>query len=302
MNTGTRNRTALLAAVVVIVALAGGGYAWWWQQRPAAPVGELVRGGDGGGLPRATPQAEDFDPRALAAALKAAQDEGAHLILVSRHGHLVADYYASGYDAQRALDAGGFADALVGMAGGVALHEHLIDTDALRQFDPARVSAAIATAAKTSYAVYLSQHIWQPLNAADAHVAACCFQARASDWLRVAELLMQDGRFEGRDVLPKGWAAVMQGRDATGMKGLGVWLPPSVRGGEPFAGDGVTYLKGPQRWRLWLVPTLDLAILFGADDLPGGARWNETRLPNLVTWAVKERATHDPHAGMPGAR
>lgn len=306
MSVRTVNLKAIsLQSMAVAVVVAAAAFAWWKYQQPAVPVGELVQGGDGGGLPRATPQSENFDPKALEQAVKAAKDDKAQIFLVSRHGHVVAEYYGRGFDAQQAVDAGGFSDALAGMAGGVALGEHLIDTSALRSFEPARVGAAIAAAAKTSYAVYLSQRIWQPVNAANAHIADCCFWARASDWLRIAGLLLEDGRFEGTNVLPKGWAALMQTRDATGMKGLGVWLPPSVHGGEPFAGDGVTYLKGPQRWRLWMVPTLDLAILFAADNLPGKApgngHWEETRLPNLVTRAVKERATNDPHAGVPGA-
>jgi hypothetical protein len=287
----------LLGAALVAAAAAG-----WWALMPGAPaVGVLVRGGDGGGLPHATPSAENFDPPVLDAALRVARDSGAQIFLVARHGHVIAEYYGHGFDARSPVDAGGFKDALAGMAGGIALNEHLIDAKALQPFEPARLEAAIAAGAKQSYAEFLSQRIWQPINAADARLSECCFQARASDWLRIATLLMEDGRFEGTDVLPKGWAALMQTRNSTGTEGMGLWLPPAVHGGEPFAGDGVYFLKGPRRWRLWMVPTLDLAILFAARELPGSARWEETRLPNLVTRAVKERATRDPHSGVPGA-
>jgi hypothetical protein len=297
--------SALLAAVLL-----AGAAAWWlghggrWRAVPTV----VVRGGDGGGLPRATPAEEGFDAAALDAALALAREQGMHAFIVSRHGHVVLAEYAHGLDAQSTADAGGFAAALVALAAGAARSEGLVDDAAIADFDPPRLAAAIAAGARMSYPEFLARDVWQPLNAAAAAIelpaagavapADCCIIARISDWMRVAELLLNAGRFEGTQVAPPEWVRRMpEARDAARERGWGVWLAIGAHGAEPFAADGVFYLKGPARWRLWMAPTLGIAVLFAADGADD-ARWDETRLPNRVFRALVVRPSIPGHPSL----
>ncbi|HWW20562.1 MAG TPA: hypothetical protein VNZ06_07135, partial [Steroidobacteraceae bacterium] len=106
----------------------------------------------------------------------------------------------------------------------------------------------------------------------------------------IAEVLVQDGFFEGKQRVPKGWVARMrQPIAADGRRGFGIWLAASAHGAESFAADDVFFLRGPGHWRLWLVPGLKLAVLFGADaDDEDTKAWDETRVLNLVLRAVSD--------------
>jgi hypothetical protein len=57
----------------------------------------------------------------------------------------------------------------------------------------------------------------------------------------------------------------------------------------------VLLLRGPARWRLWVIPSLRLAVLFGASASGDtAADWDETRVPNLVIEAVTDRPAVPP--------
>ena len=301
-----RRWIAIVAALLLVLAVA----AWWaahggrWRAVPSV----LVRGGDGGGLPRATPVEEGFDAAALDAALALAREQGMRAFIVSRHGHVVMVEYARGLDAAATADGGGFASALLALAAGAAHGEGILDEVIASEFDPPRLAVAIAAAAHMPYAEFLSRDVWQPINAAEAVIELpapgaaapgdCCLVARVSDWMRVAELLLEAGRFEGTQVAPAQWVRRMsEPRDATHERGWGVWLAGSARGAEPFAADGVFYLKGSGRWRLWMAPTLEVAVLFAADGA-GDAPWDETRIPNRVFRAIRVRPAITGHPAL----
>lgn len=289
---------------LAILVLLGAAAAWW--RGHAVPTVPLP-GGDGGGLPRAAAESEGFDAVAMTSALELARSEGMQAFIVSRHGHVVLAEYANGLGAQsRSRATGDFATALVALAAGVAREEGLLDEHAVAAFDPARIASAIATASKQSYPQFLSRAVWKPVNAANAVIdlpatgapvpADCCVLARTGDWMRIAELLLQGGRFEGTQVVSAQWVQKMiEPRDARRTQGSGVWLASSARGAEPFASDGVFYLKGEGRSRLWMAPALQTAVLFvAAGDESSG--WDETRLPNRVFRAlgvVPSTSTHD---------
>ncbi len=292
-------RGPLFAAVLIVLLVTA---ASWFvlRQPPSAPppVELLVQGGDGGGLPRATATEENFVPAALDEVVTRAMQDGAQAFLVLRHGHLVAESYAAGDDRETRADSGAFAATLVAMSIGVAITEGLMRAATLEDFEPERLAAALASEAELPYEEYLSTRLWRPLNAANASFrlqrpgaavsAGCCLEARISDWMRVAILLLDDGRFEGEAILPGGWVARMRQPLLTERRlGLGVHLASAASGAEPFAESDVFYLRGRDRWRLWLAPSLDLAVLHAADRSDAG--WDETALPNAVIRAVQDR-------------
>jgi hypothetical protein len=281
-----------------------------FRAQPAQPAHVPVAGGDGGGLARAQPTDEHFDAAALE---RVAHDDAAaslQALVVMRDEHIVFERYGHGISADSEIDSGPFAQVLLALAAGVAAKQGLLPLQVLRTFDVGTLRAAIEAGAHERYERYLSRELWSRLNAASAWIALpmmgaatpadCCFHARVLDWMRVASLLVQDGRFEGKQVVPAGWVQRLSlPRSADSLHGFGVELAGAAHGAEPFAADGVIFVRGPGHWRLWLLPPMKLAVLFGADApaaaAPGGP-WDETRLPNLVIRALSDRPSQPGNA------
>lgn len=155
----------------------------------------------------------------------------------------------------------------------------------------------IERATGEAYATYLSKALWKPIGASDAQLmldepggtahASCCLQARLSDWMRIGQLLANDGKFEGEQVLPPGWIRSMATPQGSGTPfGYQVWLAqpfvPATGAAEPYAADDLIALRGNGHTRLWVVPSLSLIILrFGTDD-SDDATWDDSRIPNLI--------------------
>jgi hypothetical protein len=291
----------------VIAALAMLGLAFWHLAQRAAPAAIEVPGGDGGGLPRADAETEGFDAAALQDFVGYARRSGVQALLVTRHAHLLVEHYGTGLDEHSAIDSGSFAELLVALAAGIALHEHALPLPQdLRLVDAMaadRLAGQIATASQLNYPQFLSRNIWQPLNAARAHFllsapaavlnAGCCLAARSSDWLRVAELLIADGRFEGTQVLPTGWAQrVLRPSAEDPGRAFGVWLAASAHGAEPFVAHDVFFLRGVGRTHLYVAPRLAIAILL-LDTRPATGEDDETRLPNMLFRALRAGHAED---------
>ena len=292
-------RTALIAAAVAAV-LAG---AWIWQRHgrlhPAA-VRVPVAGGDAGGLPQAQPADEHLDAAALARAAQDPAAAGLQAFIVMRHGHVVFARYAHGVDADTLIDSGPFARALLGLLTGVAQQQGVLPATALRPASIPRACARRSSRARTRITpTYLSQRIWSRLNAATAWIvlpaagavvpADCCVQARVQDWMRVGGPAGQRRQLRGHAGAAPGWVAHMrQPISADGREGFGVELPGRAPGTRGYQATDLFLLRGPARWRVWIMPSLQLAVLFGAAGADHG--WDEARLPNLVVGALTERA------------
>jgi hypothetical protein len=300
-------RRAAAVLIVAGIAVLAAGVAWQRQHAAhAAALRLAIRGGDGGGLPIAPPADEHLNAGALE--LAARDPAAAHLaaFIVMRHGHIVFERFGHGFSADTVIDSGQFARALVALTAGIADQHGALPAAALSDFDPARLRAAIEAGTHRSYADYFSERLWSRLNASQAWIAlpavgaappaGCCFHARVIDWMRVAGLLVDDGSFEDTQVVGRGWLARMRRPlSPRSPEGFGVELVPAGSGGGFDIAD-IFFLRGPGRWRLWLMPSLRLAVLFGADGSASGtsfaagrASWDETRLPDLVIGALTER-------------
>jgi CubicO group peptidase (beta-lactamase class C family) len=174
----------------------------------------------------------------------------------------------------------------------------------------------IERATHERYAAYISAHLWKPIGAADAQLAredhagasraACCLRARRGDWIRIAELLVSDGRFEGEQILPPGWVREMLAPSKSNPNfGYQVWIGQpfaaeraTAGATEPYAADDVYLLKGAGKSRLWLVPSLALSILRTGTNSENDRDWDDARVPNLII-----RGTQDfvPKAAAPGS-
>jgi CubicO group peptidase (beta-lactamase class C family) len=296
-------RTGLiLGGLLVLAAGVATGFVWQHHRGRQAALSVLVQGGDGGGLPLATLADEHFDGAALERAVADPAAAGLQAFVVMRHGHVVFARYGRGYSADRVVDSGAFARVLVALAAGVAVDDGTLTQLAPSGFDPAQLRAAIERGAHQSYAAYLSRVLWRRLNAAPARItlpaagaavpADCCFQARLQDWMRIGALLVNDGSFEDTQVIPRGWVAHMRAPiNADGLEGMGLELPSHAPAARAFDAADLMFLRGNGHWRLWVVPSLKLVVLFGAAGDAGGSdsAWDETRLPNLVVEAITDR-------------
>lgn len=133
----------------------------------------------------------------------------------------------------------------------------------------------------------VAQRLWTPLGGGDLVFhqgdsklrpggvsAGCCLRARVGDWMRVGELLLNEGRYEGNEFMPPRYAALLTApthKDAP--RGFFTRVDGS------FA-DKVFWLEGSDRQRLWIVPALRLTVLrIGGEPSTG---WDEAMIPDSI--------------------
>jgi CubicO group peptidase (beta-lactamase class C family) len=175
--------------------------------------------------------------------------------------------------------------------------------------DPQLLALVIERATHQRYASYLSQALWRRVGAADAWLwldrpggtahADCCMIARQGDWIRIGELLLKDGNYRGEEVIRPGWVTLMR-TPAKADPAYGAFVQLATRtaaGSEPYAARDVFLVGGAGGNRLWLVPSLQIAIL--CTGAPGGrdAAWDDARIPNLIIRAARD---YVPAAARPG--
>jgi CubicO group peptidase (beta-lactamase class C family) len=173
--------------------------------------------------------------------------------------------------------------------------------------DPDLLAWVIEKATGQRYADYVSAAIWRRIGAADAWVwldrpggAAHVdqgFLAQQGDWIRVAELLLHGGNYQGDEVLVPRWVPqLLQPARSNASYGSYVRLGRALPGMTPYAANDVLLVEGGGN-RLWVIPSLQIAILrTGASALP--REWDDGRIPNLII-----RGTRDfvPPMARPGA-
>jgi CubicO group peptidase (beta-lactamase class C family) len=172
----------------------------------------------------------------------------------------------------------------------------------LKACDPQLLAHIIERTTGQAYASYVSERLWKPIGAADAHLmldraggmphASCCLRARLGDWMRIAELLVNDGKFQGEQIVPAGWVRnmVAAAKDYRGF-GYQVWSDePFI----PWSGTSELYaaktivLKGFGKTRLWVVPSLGLTILRAGKNPDVDTQWDDSRIPNLIIRGARD--------------
>lgn len=182
-----------------------------------------------------------------------------------------------------------------------------------RACDAQLLAHIIERATGEPYSSYVSSRLWKPIGARDAYLmldreggmahASCCLQARLGDWMRIAELLVTDGKFGGEQMLPPGWVrSMLKPAKANPRFGYQVWLgrpfKPGEGASEPYAAEDTFLLKGSGKTRLWIVPSMGLTILrVGTNDDSDTDDWDDSAIPNLI---VRGAADYVPKAAKPG--
>jgi len=173
--------------------------------------------------------------------------------------------------------------------------------------DPDLLAYAIQSAVSRPYAEYLSQAIWRRIGAGDASIwlenpggephVDTGFFARQGDWVRVAELLLRNGNYQGDEVIVPRWVPELL-QPVKGNPHYGSYLHLGTHaspGMSPYASSDVFVVEGGGN-RMWLVPSLQLAIL-RTGSAPG-ADWDDGRIPNLIMRGARDFL---PAAARPGA-
>jgi CubicO group peptidase (beta-lactamase class C family) len=169
----------------------------------------------------------------------------------------------------------------------------------------------IERATGVPYHRYLSQRIWSKIGADNAEIlfdrpngramAYCCLLARPRDWARVGQMMLDNGRWRSRRLVPSTWISEMRKPSVTnanfGMQlFLGAaWRNPQLnrRAGErrDTLADAPTsatyYLSGAGGIMLMIVPEHDLVILRVGEESPG---WREHVVPNLLVATLEGRS------------
>lgn len=257
---------AIWAALAAAVALTACG------PRDDGAARSPVAGGNAPPMPPLAAAQAHVEPSALEAAAIAAQERGADALLVARNGHLVFERYWHGTSFGTPVEAGawqGVIDDL--LAGALAEDRKPLHGDA------APDQALIAQAAGISYEAYLSKRLWRPIGAFDA-ILTTALRAAQGDWIRIGELLANDGVYQGEEIVRPGWVG-------------GVLERHAAKGEDsPLASVGDLHrLPGAGAASLWVVPSLRLVILRtgGADYAAGPA--GDARIAQFVLRGVTDR-------------
>ncbi len=173
--------------------------------------------------------------------------------------------------------------------------------------DPDLLGHIIHRATGRPYVSYMSERIWARIGAGDASVSLdregaephvdAGFTARQGDWLRVGELILNNGNFRGDEVLSPRWIPQLLQPAATN-ESYGAYIRLGARGlpgVAPYASRDVLVVEGGGN-RMWLIPSLQIAILRTGAGLP--ADWDDSRIPNLILNGTKDFV---PAAARPGA-
>jgi hypothetical protein len=328
-------KTWLVALSLVVILLAllrtAGGIDYWRRYLAALSSGSIeptvaqidprmvIRGGDGGAVPVATPEVEGLYAQAVSDAIVAARKQGVSALLVHRHGHRVAAYFANGKDGSTLLPGGQLSPALMMLATGALADSRQVDFDqavalvkaaahpgegwrnpwsaaARSRFQLSAPPALLTKDLEGTLANTLSLRIWQPLGAGDAflwgsddnHVRLdCCVAARLDDWMRVGDLLLRMGEYEGSRIVSVDWMRRVMAMDGNGTSHPAwVGTTGALTGDEPPAAHETFWFDLAPGVRLWLLPRRGLSILVWT----GNDQALDPAIPNLIIRGLVEQS------------
>jgi len=171
--------------------------------------------------------------------------------------------------------------------------------------NPQNLGLLLQRAYGKRYADLLSEKLWQKIAQDDASVVLdskenkmprtyCCLNATARDWLRIGIIMLNEGQFKEKQIVPKSWIKEMKKPSITNPNyGYLTWLgtvhqqnriynPKSTATGfhtEPFDDKDIIYLDGFGGQRVYIIPSKELVIVrTGA----GQMKWDDSILPNTI--------------------
>jgi CubicO group peptidase (beta-lactamase class C family) len=178
------------------------------------------------------------------------------------------------------------------------------------------VAVLIERATGRRYADFLSREVFQPLGAADGQVwinrpdgvahSGCCLLAPPELWLRLGILLLQDGVWKGRRLLPPGYVqAMVTPTPQNPWAGISVYVAgsyierrgaahpdvpaPKTLHSEPYLARDLFLFDGNANQVVYIVPSLQLVIVRTGDGPPRAPEWDNAFLPNTIIRGLPEQ-------------
>lgn len=177
------------------------------------------------------------------------------------------------------------------------------------QLAGAALNRALKAAGKTGYAAYLSEKIWCPIGAQDALLWPedetgdprfyANLDATVRDWVRVGQMIAENGAFMGNQVMPDGWIETYKTPSKTNPNyGIQVWLsspyvkeraynpgsPVKVLQSAPHLADDIIFFDGFGGQRVYVSPSNKLVIARSGEV---SNTWDDAVLVNLALEALQ---------------
>jgi len=171
------------------------------------------------------------------------------------------------------------------------------------------VAMVIEAATGRRYAEFVGTEVLKPIGASGGEVwinrpgglahSGCCTMLPAQSWLRMAMLVMNDGKWNGRQLLPRGYVTAMEtGTAQNPHYGLGLWLAGAyvqrrgfanparevgkVLHSEPYLAKDLVLFDGNSNQVVYIVPSAKLIVLRTGDSPPKSPEWDNSMLPNIL--------------------
>lgn len=164
----------------------------------------------------------------------------------------------------------------------------------------------VKQAGYASLTQFLHAELWCPMGGSEALVwvdptgkmrGYAGLHANLRDWARIGELVRNEGKANGRQIVPKSWLTeMMKPSAANAQYGLHVWLgrewspqrsysassPVKVPHTEPFVAKDIVYFDGFGGQRVYIIPSKGLTIVrAGVVDM----QFDDSIIPNLLARA-----------------
>ena len=172
------------------------------------------------------------------------------------------------------------------------------------------LAIAIERATGRPWAEFVREAVWGPMGGGEAYVQLdrpggtaqtfCCLVSNARNWLRLGELLRNDGVAAGQRLLPESWVKTMtSGGVQNPNYGMQLWVNEPYSGefvvngrprftrprGERLAARDAFFIEGHFAQRLHVAPSAGLVVVrFGADVTD----WDDARLMNSLIEAAHQ--------------
>ena len=171
------------------------------------------------------------------------------------------------------------------------------------------VALVLERATHQRFGAFISREVLSPLGALGGEIwvdrpgglahSGCCTYLPAETFLRMAVLLLDDGTWQGRRLLPRGYVSEMRkGTPQNPNFGLSVWLGqpyrqrrgfgapgtagPQVLHSEPYLDPDMFLFDGNNNQTVHISPRHRLIVLRMGATPPASPEWDNSYLPNLL--------------------
>lgn len=171
------------------------------------------------------------------------------------------------------------------------------------------VAIIISRATGQKYDDFLSEQVLRPIGAVGGTIwlnrvegvphSGCCINLPAQSWLKLAMLLLEDGKAGDQQILPKAFVAEMRKPSVHNPHyGLGVWLGqpyamrrgfagprsslPKVLHSAPYLADDLFLFDGNSNQVVYIIPSKKLVTLRMGSAPSKPAEWDNSFIPNTL--------------------